>query len=221
MLITIAGMIGGGKSSLTKLITDEFGGVAFYEDANSPILKKFYTATPEEQEKYRYPFLLQLEFLKTRFAMIKDCLLKGDNPKINTLDRSIYEDTYFMEVNHKLGRISDIEKEIYLGLRDEMLKEIDELPKKAPDLLIYLKGSFETFKARIENRGRSFEAIDEETEAYFYELWKNYDSWVEKNYKESPVLIINIDNCDYVNNEADREAVLSIIENAIKELKLI
>ena len=102
-----------------------------------------------------------------------------------------------------------------------MLKEIDELPKKAPDLLIYLKGSFETFKARIENRGRSFEAIDEETEAYFYELWKNYDSWIEKNYKESPVLIINIDNCDYVNNEADREAVLSIIENAIKELKLI
>lgn len=221
MLITIAGMIGGGKSSLTKIMTEEFGGVAFYENADSPILQKFYTASPEEQERKRYPFLLQLEFLKSRFAMIKQCLLEGDNPKVNTLDRSIYEDTYFMEVNHKLGRISDLEREIYLGLRDEMLKEIDELPKKSPDLLIYLQGSFDTFKDRIENRGRSFEALDEETETYFYELWRGYDAWVMENYHASPVLIINIDMYDYVNNEDHKKEVVQIIKDKLIYLNLI
>lgn len=221
MLITVAGMIGGGKSSLTKLITEEFGGVAYYENANSPILQKFYTASAEEQQAKRYPFLLQLEFLNSRFKMIKQCLLEGDNPKVNTLDRSIYEDHYFMEVNHKLGRISDEEAEIYTNLLNNMLEELEELPKKSPDLLIYLKGSYETFKHRIQNRGRSFEAIDEETDAYFYELWKNYDAWVENCYKASPVVIIDVDKYDYVNNEEDAFEVLQIVNRKLIELDLI
>ena len=221
MLITVAGMIGGGKSSLTKLITEEFNGIAYYENANSPILQKFYTASQEEQEAKRYPFLLQLEFLNSRFKMIKQCLLEGDNPKVNTLDRSIYEDQYFMEVNHKLGRISDEEAEIYTNLLNNMLEELEELPKKSPDLLIYLKGSYETFKHRIQNRGRSFEAIDEETDAYFYELWKNYDAWVEDCYKASPVVIIDIDKYDYVNNEEDAFEVLQIVNRKLIELDLI
>lgn len=221
MLITVAGMIGGGKSSLTKLITEEFNGIAYYENANSPILQKFYTASQEEQEAKRYPFLLQLEFLNSRFKMIKQCLLEGDNPKVNTLDRSIYEDQYFMEVNHKLGRISDEEAEIYTNLLNNMLEELEELPKKSPDLLIYLKGSYETFKHRIQNRGRSFEAIDEETDAYFYELWKNYDAWVEECYKASPVVIIDIDKYDYVNNEEDAFEVLQIVNRKLIELDLI
>ena len=153
MLITIAGMIGGGKSSLTKIITEEFGGIAYYENANSPILQKFYTASKEEQESKRYPFLLQLEFLNSRYKMIKKCLLEGDNPKLNTLDRSIYEDFWFMEVNRRLGRISEDEAIIYADLLDNMLEDLKELPKRSPDLLIYLQGSFETFKDRIQNRG--------------------------------------------------------------------
>lgn len=221
MLITIAGMIGGGKSSLTKIITEEFKGIGYYEQADSPILQKFYTASPEEQEAKRYPFLLQLEFLNSRFKMIKKCLLEGDNPKVNTLDRSIYEDHYFMEVNHKLGRISDEEAEIYTNLLNNMLEELEELPKKSPDLLIYLQGSFETFKARIENRGRSFEAIDPETEAYFHELWKNYDKWVKEHYKASPVLIVNIDNYDYVNNEEHRAEVVKLVNEKLIELNLV
>ena len=221
MLITIAGMIGGGKSSLTKIITEEFKGIGYYEQADSPILQKFYTASQEEQEAKRYPFLLQLEFLNSRFKMIKKCLLEGDNPKVNTLDRSIYEDQYFMEVNHKLGRISDEEAEIYTNLLNNMLEELEELPKKSPDLLIYLKGSYETFKHRIQNRGRSFEAIDEETDAYFYELWKNYDAWVEECYKASPVLVIDIDKYDYVNSEEDRKEVVVLINEKLIELNLI
>jgi deoxyadenosine/deoxycytidine kinase len=221
VLITIAGMIGGGKSSLTKLITEEFGGKGYFEDANSPILQKFYTASPEELEAKRYPFLLQLEFLNSRFSMIKKCLIEGDNPKVNTLDRSIYEDQYFMEVNHQLGRISDDEAVIYTNLLNNMLEELEELPKKAPDLLIYLKGSFETFKSRIENRGRSFEALDEETEAYFYKLWQGYDAWVEECYKASPVLIIDIDKFDYVNDKVDKAIVLALVKTKLIELGLL
>ena len=221
MLLTIAGMIGGGKSSLTKIITEEFKGLGYYEQADSPILQKFYTASKEEQEAKRYPFLLQLEFLNSRFKMIKKCLIEGDNPKVNTLDRSIYEDFYFMSVNHRLGRISDEEAVIYSNLLENMLEELEELPKKSPDLLIYLKGSFETFKARIENRGRSFEALDQETEAYFHELWKGYDSWVNEYYKASPVLIIDIDKYDYVNNEEHRAEVVRLVNEKLIELNLI
>lgn len=221
MLITIAGMIGGGKSSLTKIITEEFGGIAYYENANSPILQKFYTASKEEQEAKRYPFLLQLEFLNSRYKMIKKCLLEGDNPRVNTLDRSIYEDFWFMEVNRRLGRISEDEAIIYSDLLDNMLEDLKELPKRSPDLLIYLQGSFETFKDRIQNRGRSFEALDEETEAYFYKLWEGYDTWVSEYYQASPVLIINIDKYDYVNNEEDKKEVLDLVRTKLKELKLI
>lgn len=221
MLITIAGMIGGGKSSLTKIITEEFGGIAYYENANSHILQKFYTASKEEQEAKRYPFLLQLEFLNSRYKMIKKCLLEGDNPKINTLDRSIYEDFWFMEVNRRLGRISEDEAIIYSDLLDNMLEDLKELPKRSPDLLIYLQGSFETFKDRIQNRGRSFEAIDEETEAYFYKLWEGYDTWVSEYYKASPVLVIDIDKYDYVNNEEDKKEVLELVRTRLTELELI
>lgn len=220
-MITIAGMIGGGKSSLTEIISKEFGGLAYYENANSPILKKFYTSSEEEQELKRYPFLLQLEFLNSRYKMIKRCLTEGDNPKVNTLDRSIYEDFWFMEVNRRLGRISEEEAIIYADLLDNMLEDLKELPKRNPDLLIYLKGSFKTFKERIENRGRSFEAIDENTEAYFYKLWEGYDNWVEHCYKASPILTIDIDRYDYVNSLEDRKEVISIIKDKLKELNLI
>lgn len=221
MLLVVAGMIGGGKSSLSKLISEKFGGVAFYEQADSPILQKFYTASEEEATAKRYPFLLQLEFLNSRYKMIKECLLEGDNPKVNVLDRSIYEDAYFMEVNHRLGRISDEEATIYLNLLDNMLEEIDELPKKAPDLCIYLKGSFDTFIRRIEKRNRGFEVVDPATKEYFRELWQGYDTWIANHYKASKVVTIDIDKFDYVNNEADRELILTDLELVLKDMRLI
>lgn len=220
MLLVVAGMIGGGKSSLTEIISNEFGGNAYFEETNSPILNKFYTASPEEMEAKRYAFLLQLEFLNSRFKMIKNCLLEGDNPKVNVLDRSIYEDAYFMEINRRLGKISDEEATIYLGLMENMLEEIEELPKKAPDLCIYLKGSFETFLNRINKRNRGMET-DTDTYDYFKLLHKHYDDWVFNSYKASPVLVIDIDKYDYVENEEDRKEVLDLIYRKLEELNLI
>lgn len=206
-------MIGGGKSSLTRLIADEYESIAYYESTDSLILEKFYTATPEEAQARRYPFLLQLEFLAKRFHNIKLALTEG-NPILNVQDRSIYEDYYFCYVNWKLGKISDIEFKLYKNLLFEMMEELEELPKKAPDLMVYLSGSFEAFTERIGKRGREFEQ-DEELMNYFYELWSGYDEWLADCYTYSDVLVIDIDKYDFVNNLDHQKEVLKMVEDKL------
>lgn len=213
-MLVVAGMIGGGKSSLAKIISEELGSKAFYESVeDNPILPLFYGKDEEEVIKNDYPFKLQLYFLNTRFKAIKEALTH----KNNVLDRSIYEDWYFAKVNKDLGKIDDLEFSLYEGLLNNMMEELDELPKKAPDLLIYLKGSFETFIKRIESRGRSYE-VDENLKSYYYTLWKGYDEWVYNSYNKSDILTINIDKFDYVNNKEDKEVVINMVKNKLKEI---
>lgn len=215
MLITVGAMIGAGKSSLAKLIGEHFGTEVFYESVDdNPILPLFYTASEKEIKEKRYPFLLQLWFLNSRFKSIKEALV-NDN---NVLDRSIYEDWYFCKVNRDLGRISDLEFSIYEELLGNMMEELNELPKKSPDLMIYLTGSFETILKRINKRGRGYE-LDPELVSYYRTLWEGYDDWVDNHYKSSEVLKINIDKYDYVNNEEDAKEVLQMIENKLKEIR--
>ena len=176
----------------------------------------FYSESEEEIQKKRYPFLLQLYFLNTRFKSIKEALVHNNN----VLDRSIYEDWYFAKKNMELGRINDLEMKIYEDLLHNMLEELEELPKKAPDVMVYLKGSFETVLSRIALRGREFE-IDESLKAYYHFLWKDYDAWVENCYKASEVLIIDMDNMDVVNNEADKEKLIELVEEKLREVRAI
>lgn len=214
MVITIAGFIGGGKSSLAKILSEHLNSEAFYESVDdNPILPLFYTASKEEISLKRYPFLLQLWFLNTRFKSIKRAL----TDKNNVLDRSIYEDLYFCQVNYELGRISELEFEIYKSLLNNMLEELDELPKKAPDLMIYLKGNFETFLSRIVGRGREYE-LDEELYDYYYKLWQGYDNWIQEHYTLSEVVVIDIDKYDYVNNQEDKKEVLKLITDALNTI---
>ena len=215
MVITIGAMIGAGKSSLAKIVGEHFKTDVFYENVdNNPILPLFYTSSDEEIEAKRYPFLLQLWFLDTRFKSIKKALVD----KNNVLDRSIYEDWYFAKVNKDLGRISELEFSIYESLLKNMMQELDELPKKAPDLMIYLSGSFETILERIRKRGRGYE-LDESLVSYYKTLWEGYDEWVEVHYDASEVLTIDIDKYDYVNNKEDEQAVLKIIDDKLKEIR--
>ena len=215
MLITIGAMIGAGKTSLAELVANHFNSEVFYESVDdNPILPVFYTASEEEIQTKRYPFLLQLWFLNTRFKSIKEALIKDNN----VLDRSIYEDWYFAKVNKDLGRISDLEFSLYEDLLNNMLEELEELPKKSPDLMIYLSGSFETILDRIKKRGREYE-LDEALVSYYYTLWEGYDNWVKQHYKASEVLIINIDEIDYVNNEEHKQKVLSMIEQKLEEIR--
>lgn len=215
MLITIGAMIGAGKTSLAELVANHFNSEVFYESVDdNPILPVFYTASEEEIQAKRYPFLLQLWFLNTRFKSIKEALIKDNN----VLDRSIYEDWYFAKVNKDLGRISDLEFSLYEDLLNNMLEELEELPKKSPDLMIYLSGSFETILERIKKRGREYE-LDEALVSYYYTLWEGYDNWIKQHYKASEVLIINIDEIDYVNNEEHKQKVLSMIEQKLEEIR--
>lgn len=214
MVITIAGFIGGGKSSLAKILSEHLDSEAFYESVDdNPILPLFYTASKEEISSNRYPFLLQLWFLNTRFKSIKKALVD----KNNVLDRSIYEDLYFCQVNYELGRISELEFEIYKSLLNNMLEELDELPKKAPDLMVYLKGNFETFLSRIVGRGREYE-LDEELYDYYYKLWQGYDNWIQEYYTLSEIVVIDIDKYDYVNNQEDKKEVLKLITDALNTI---
>ena len=215
MLITIGAMIGAGKTSLAELVAEHFNSEVFYESVDdNPILPLFYTASDEEIQTKRYPFLLQLWFLNTRFKSIKQALVEDNN----VLDRSIYEDWYFAKVNKDLGRISDLEFSLYESLLNNMMEELEGMPKKAPDLMIYLSGSFETIIDRIKKRGREYE-LDEGLVSYYYELWKGYDQWIEQHYQASEVLVINIDEVDYVNNENDKKKVLKMIEDKLNEIR--
>jgi deoxyadenosine/deoxycytidine kinase len=209
-VIVIGGMIGLGKTSVAELIGKELNSNVFYESVdNNPILPLFYQSTDEEIQAKRYPFLLQLYFLQTRFEAIKQSYKENNN----VLDRSIYEDWYFAKVNHDLGKISDLEMQVYEGLLNEMMKEIDGLPyKKAPDLMVYLRASFETVMYRIGLRGRDFEQ-DQGLIDYYRTLWAGYDEWVTNHYNASQVLIIDMDNTDVVNNPEDAKRVVQEVKN--------
>ena len=212
-VIVIGGMIGAGKTSVAKLLGNELGSEVFFENVDdNPLLELFYTANEQEEEEKRYPFLLQLTFLSSRFRSIKEAL--GD--KDNVLDRSIYEDWYFSKVNNDLGRISDLEFKIYEELLDNMMEELEELPKKAPDLMVYLHGSFEEIVRRIGTRGRDFEQ-DESLMEYYRVLWQGYDDWVDKHYDASQVLKIDIDRYDVVHNPEDAEEVVRMVKDALKK----
>ena len=213
MVIVVGGMIGLGKSSVAEILGEHFGTDVFYESVDdNPVLALFYTESEEEIEKRRYPFLLQLHFLNTRFKSIKEALSNNRN----VLDRSIYEDWYFAKKNMELGRISQLEMDIYEGLLNNMMEELEELPKKAPDIMVYLKGSFETVMNRINLRGRNFE-VDDSLKEYYKFLWKDYDAWVENHYKASEVLIIDMDKFDVVNSENDKLELIRLVEDKLSK----
>lgn len=225
MSIVIGGMIGLGKTSVADILKEHFEnrGIeskVFYETVDdNPILPLYYELTPEELDARRIPFLLQLFFLNKRYKTVKDCM-NWRNPIYTIQDRSIYEDWYFAYVNKNLGRISPLEFKIYEELVDNMMEELSELPKKAPDLMVYLRGSFDTVLDRIMSRGRSFE-INPELKEYYFEVWKGYDEWVMERYDASEVLVIDMDTTDVVKSEADAKRVCTQVEEKLNEILFI
>lgn len=215
-MVCLAGMIGIGKTSATKLLGERMGGKVFYEKVeDNEILPLFYTADAKEQEQKRYPFLLQLEFLNSRFQIIKEAAKHKDS----VIDRSIFEDWYFAKINHDLGKISDTEFSIYEKLLNNMMDEIDEINQKAPELMVYMRASFNTIIERIGKRGREFEQ-DKSLYDYYYALWKDYDDWVFNHYDRSAILVIDMDNMDIVNNSEDANTFVERVQNKLAEMKI-
>lgn len=209
-------MIGSGKTTLTTLLAEHLGTQPFYEPVEeNPILPLYY----EDQKKYG--FHLQLYFLNKRFKMIKDAL-KDNN---NILDRFIGEDKLFAYRNYKNGNMLKEEWDMYSELLDNMMEDIDGMPKKSPDLLIYLETDFETVVSRIKKRGRDYEQFDESTQEgrelrdYYYDIWSNYDAWYE-DYDWSDKIKVDLVTNDLSTPEG-RKAVLQIIDDALLERGLI
>ena len=218
MLLVVGGMIGLGKTTLAELLAKNLNAKIYYESVDdNPILPLYYTESAEEISRKRYPFLLQLYFLNSRFETIKEAALHATKETC-VIDRSIYEDWYFAQLNFKLGRMSELDFSLYEKTLNNMMKEIDGIPKKAPDLMIYLDGSFETVLERIKIRGREYELADDLVD-YYKQLWDGYGDWLKNYYKASDILIINTDNLDIVNNENDQKYVLKVIQNKLNDIK--
>jgi deoxyadenosine/deoxycytidine kinase len=210
MVIITAGMIGVGKTTLTKLLADHLGTTPFYEPVeDNPVLPLFYS------DQKQYAFLLQIYFLNRRFEMIKKAL-KDDN---NILDRSIYEDALFTEQNHIDGNISDQEMDVYNNLLANMMGELQNLPKKNPDLLVYASADFETILKRIQKRGRDYEQIDTHPELieYYRRMWNAYSQWFEE-YNYSPKIKLDLDKYD-LDDEKNHETVLSLIDAEVAKIR--
>ncbi len=210
-MIIMAGMIGVGKTTYTTRLAEALGTQAFFEPVdNNPILDKYY------EDPDRYGFVLQIYFLNKRFKSIKEAYLENNN----ILDRSIYEDALFTYINTLQGSISQEEYAIYLELLDNMMEEIDSLPKKAPDLLVYLDGSFDTIMVNIEKRGRSYEQVNNNPEllAYYQLLHRHYGEWYE-NYNYGPKMKINTDELD-ISFDEDWERAYAMIEKEMVALGL-
>ncbi|MFZ2352660.1 deoxynucleoside kinase [Paucilactobacillus nenjiangensis] len=210
MVIITAGMIGVGKTTLTGQIAEHLGTKAFFEPVGeNPVLPLYY------KDPKQYGFLLQIYFLNKRFSMIKSALA-DDN---NVLDRSIYEDALFTKENNAEGNITDTELGVYLNLLDNMMDDLQQLPKKAPDLLVYAETDFETILYRIKKRGRDYEQFDNnpELESYYYKMWTAYKSWFD-DYDVSPKIKIDLQKYD-LENPHNIDIVLGQIDTALKSFR--
>lgn len=210
MLITAAGKIGAGKSALTAMLADVLDTQAIYEPIeDNPLLEKFY------EDKDTYGFVFQIDMISRRFELIQQALLQNNS----VLDRSILEDSIFLDQLYLENHVNKFEHNAYHKLLDRMMKELDELPKKRPDLLVYIDVPFEKEIERINKRAREFEKVSEGTELwdYFSMHSKMYDQWI-KDFNECPVITIDAMKYDYVENEADR---IEVLEDIVAKLVTI
>lgn len=210
-MIVLAGMIGVGKSSYTEMMARHLQTEAFYETVNeNPILEKFY------EDPKKWAFSLQIYFLNQRLQAIKDAATHPNN----VLDRSIYEDMLFTEVINAQGNMSKEDLDIYKDLLENMMEELPEVPKKAPDLLVYLEADFETILRHIKMRDRSFEQIDHDPELleYYRTLHSAYSDWYE-NYNYSPKMKISVDEYDIIADPSNEEKVMKLINKKLEEVR--
>ncbi|SDK23593.1 deoxynucleoside kinase [Sediminibacillus albus] len=203
-VITIAGTVGVGKSTMTNALAEALNFRTSLEKVDTnPYLDKFYA------DFERWSFHLQIYFLAERFKEQKRIFEYGGG---FIQDRSIYEDTgIFAKMHYDKGTMSEVDYETYKSLFDAMVMT-PYFPH--PDLLIYLEGSFEDIIGRIKERGRPME--QQTPLDYWDEMFKRYENWIN-NFNSCPILRINIADYDLLNDEGSIEPVLEKIGHFIQQ----
>jgi deoxyadenosine/deoxycytidine kinase len=200
MHIAVAGNIGSGKSTLTRLLAKHYGWEARFESVDhNPYLEDYY------HDIYRWSFNLEVYFLKERFRDLLD-IAKADHTIIQ--DRTIYEGVYvFMENNKAMGHLSDRDYETYMELFQQMMGVV-----KLPDLMIYLRASVPHLVGNIQKRGRDYEqSIQLE---YLQNLNERYDNFIYHKYP-GKVMTVEKDDLDYQNNPKDLAQIIDRIDSSL------
>lgn len=194
-VITIAGMVGIGKSTMTRTLAERLNFRTSFEKVdNNPYLDQFY------RDFKRWSFHLQIFFLAERFKEQKRIFEYGGG---FVQDRSIYEDTgIFARMHYERGTMSKTDYETYNNLFEAMVMT-PYFPH--PDLLIYLEGSLEDILERINRRGRPME--QETPVEYWKEMHDRYTKWINE-FHACPVMRLNIRDYDLVNDKSSIEPVL-------------
>ena len=203
MHVAIAGNIGAGKTTLTKLLAKHYKWTPHFESVDeNPYLDDFYG------EMERWSFNLQVFFLNSRFRQVLELRKSGKNI---IQDRTIYEDASIFAPNlHAMGLMTNRDFNNYASLFELMENLVTP-----PDLLIYLRGSIEKLVGQIHKRGRDYEntiSID-----YLSRLNERYEAWVSQ-YSKGKLLVIDIDNLNFVDNPEDLSSIIERIDAQIHGL---
>lgn len=207
-VITIAGTVGVGKSTMTNALADALRFRTSFEKVDTnPYLDKFYA------DFERWSFHLQIYFLAERFKEQKRIFEYGGG---FIQDRSIYEDTgIFAKMHYEKGTMFPVDYETYKSLFDAMVMT-PYFPH--PDLLIYLEGSIDDILERIKLRGRPME--QQTPISYWEEMHARYENWIN-NFNACPVLRLNINDYDLFNNPESIEPIVEKIAAHIKQTQLL
>jgi len=200
MHIAIAGNIGSGKSTLTRMLAQHYGWTPRFEPVDiNPYLEDYY------KDMSRWSFNLEVYFLKQRF---RDLLEIASSPETIIQDRSIYEGVYVFTANNRaMGNLSDRDFETYMELFEQMTEIV-----RYPDLMIYLRSSVPHLVQNIQKRGRDYEQtipID-----YLQGLNKLYEDFIYKKYR-GRVLTIDVNDIDFQHRPADFASIIDRIDTTL------
>lgn len=201
--IVVDGVTGVGKTSLVKIISEEFDLKPFNEmfDDENRLLHKFFYDRP------KWAFPMQTNFLTNRFKQYRQAMKVGQA----VMDRSIYSDRIFARMYLEYGYLSPEEYAVYNNLLNALLEHV-----KPPQLLVYLRVQTDEAIRRIYRRGRPDE-IDVERE-----YWDHLNQFYESNYQDfsmGKLLILPVDRMDYVHRQEDRDFIIGEIRRARQSLE--
>jgi len=205
LFIAVAGNIGAGKSSLARLLGERFAWKPYFESVDdNPYLSDFYA------DMERWSFHLQIYFLANRFKCHKEIVESSESV---IQDRSIYEDAEIFARNlYDIGKMTERDYTNYVSLFHVMMEYL-----KPPDLMIYLKANVDTLLHQIARRGRSFEKGIQRD--YLEQLNRLYGAWIAR-YRLGPLLVIESDNLDFVNQPRDFEYIVSRVKESLPQMHL-